>query len=107
MVAKLTDVQRAELLPTLSGWTLVPARDALRRSFVFADFAQAFAFMTEVALHAQQLDHHPEWTNVWNRVDVVLTTHDAKGLSLRDVGLAARIDAAAARIGARPQAEPV
>ena len=103
MVTKLTAVQRAELLPTLPGWTLVDGRDALQRRFVFADFAQAFAFMTEVALHAQQLDHHPEWTNVWNRVDVVLTTHDAKGLSLRDVGLAARIDAAAVRIGARPE----
>ena len=70
-------------------------RDAIAKSFRFADFNAAFAFMTRVALMAEKSDHHPEWFNVWNRVDIVLSTHDAGGLSERDVALAQFIDLAA------------
>ena len=67
-------------------------RDAIRRQIVFTDFAEAFGFMTQVALIAEKADHHPEWTNIWNRVEVLLTTHDAGGLSPRDIELAEQID---------------
>jgi 4a-hydroxytetrahydrobiopterin dehydratase len=77
----------------LPDWTLVAERDALRRVFVFRDFAEAWAFMSRVALLAEKHDHHPEWSNVWNRVEIVLTTHEAGGLSSRDVALAQAIDA--------------
>jgi 4a-hydroxytetrahydrobiopterin dehydratase len=69
----------------------------MRRSFQFADFQEAFGFMAEVALAAERLDHHPEWSNVYNRVEIELTTHDAGGLTSRDAALSAIIDAAAAR----------
>ncbi len=92
MIAKLTEAERAALLPTLAGWTLDPARDGLRKTYKFADFPQAFAFMTRVAILAEKADHHPEWSNVWNRVEILLTTHDAGGLSMRDVELARGID---------------
>lgn len=95
MVAKLDEAQRAALLPGLSGWTHEPSRDGIARRFVFADFVAAFGFMTRVALLAEKADHHPEWSNVWNRVDILLTTHDAGGLSLRDIELARAIDAVA------------
>ena len=88
---KLTQAERAELLPGLTGWTLDPDRDAIRRSFRFVTFAEAFAFMARVALLAEKADHHPEWSNIYNRVDVLLTTHDAGGLSMRDVALARAI----------------
>lgn len=91
MVPKLTETERAGLLPALEGWTLDPGRDAIRRSWVFRDFLDAFSFMTRVALLAEKADHHPEWFNVYNRVDVLLTTHDAGGLSMRDVELARAI----------------
>ena len=90
-IAKLTEAERVGLLPTLTGWTLDPERDAIRRSWKFADFVEAFAFMTRVALLAEKADHHPEWFNVYNRVDVTLTTHDAGGLSMRDVAFARAI----------------
>ncbi len=90
---RLTDAERAAALAALPGWTLVDGRDAIRRSFRFADFNAAFGFMTRVALTAEKMDHHPEWSNVYNRVDVVLSTHDAGGLSARDVALAKLIDA--------------
>jgi 4a-hydroxytetrahydrobiopterin dehydratase len=93
MVDKLTETERAELLPALAGWTHEPQRDALARRFTFDDFVGAFGFMTRVALLAEKADHHPEWSNVYNRVDVLLTTHDADGLSMRDVDLARAIDA--------------
>jgi 4a-hydroxytetrahydrobiopterin dehydratase len=92
MVARLTDAERAELLPTLDGWNRDPARDAIAKRFTFDDFVGAFGFMTRVALLAEKADHHPEWSNVWNRVDILLTTHDADGLSMRDVELARAID---------------
>ena len=80
------------LLPALAGWTLDPGGAAIRRSFRFADFNAAFGFMVRIALLAEQADHHPEWSNIYNRVDIRLTTHDANGLSMRDVDLAHAID---------------
>ena len=93
MIEQLTEDERATALDALGEWDYDEARDALTRRFVFADFVAAFGFMTRVALLAEKADHHPEWSNVWNRVDVVLTTHDAGGLSARDVALAKAIDA--------------
>ncbi|MBA3896741.1 MAG: 4a-hydroxytetrahydrobiopterin dehydratase [Sphingomonadaceae bacterium] len=92
MIAQLDENERAAALDALGEWDYDEARDALTRSFVFADFAEAFGFMTRVALLAEKADHHPEWSNVWNRVDIALTTHDAGGLSARDVALAKAID---------------
>ena len=89
---KLTPAERERLLPTLDGWTLDESRDGIAKRYKFADFTQAFAFMTRVALLAERADHHPEWSNVYNRVDILLTTHDADGLSMRDVDLAKAID---------------
>lgn len=86
----------AAALVELPGWAAVPGRDAIARSFKFADFATAFGFMTRVALAAEKLDHHPEWFNVYNRVDVTLSTHDVGGVSELDVRLAHLIDKAAA-----------
>ena len=79
------------------GWALEDAGKALVRSFTFKDFAEAFAFLTRVALHAEKVDHHPEFTSVWNRVDFRLTSHDAGGITERDVKLAQAINAATAR----------
>jgi 4a-hydroxytetrahydrobiopterin dehydratase len=92
MIEQLTDEERAAALDRLGDWDFDEARDAMTRQFLFADFSEAFAFMTRVALLAEQQDHHPEWSNVWNRVDILLTTHDAGGLSARDVRLAKSID---------------
>lgn len=93
MVKKLSDAERADLLPGLPEWALDTARDGIARSFRFKDFSQAFGFMARVALLAEKADHHPEWSNVWNRVDILLTTHDAGGLSMRDIEMAKAIDA--------------
>jgi len=93
MVARLTEGHRRESLAALPEWRYDEARDAITRRFTFADFSQAFGFMTRIALLAEKSDHHPEWSNVWNRVDILLTTHDAGGLSLRDVHMAQAIDA--------------
>ena len=82
-------------LAQLPGWTAVDGRDAITRRFTFKDFNAAFGFMTRVALKADQMDHHPEWSNVYNRVDVVLTTHDANGVTAKDVDLARFMDAVA------------
>lgn len=95
MIAKLTEEERAVALQALPLWTRVAAPDGIRRSFSFASFVEAFGFMTQVALLAEKADHHPEWSNVYNRVEIVLTTHDAGGLSQRDVDLAVAIDAVA------------
>jgi 4a-hydroxytetrahydrobiopterin dehydratase len=100
-MSKLTAERARELLASLPEWQLDDARGAIRRRFVFADFAQAFAFMTQVALAAEKRDHHPEWSNVYNRVEVVLTTHDAGGLTDKDIDLARVCDAAFARIAGR------
>lgn len=102
MVQKLTGERRAAALKSLSGWSDVAGRDAIARSLTFKDFNTAFAFMTRVALKAERMDHHPEWFNVYNRVDVTLATHDCGGLSERDVELAAFIDANAQVFGATP-----
>lgn len=92
MVTKLSPQERAELLPTLAGWTPEPVRDGIVKQFVFTDFAEAFGFMASVAILAEKADHHPEWSNVYNRVTILLTTHDADGLSQRDIDLARQID---------------
>ena len=78
------------------GWSLEEGGQAIVRSVKFADFSEAFAFLTRVALHAEKVDHHPEFTNVWNRVDFRLTSHDAGGITERDIALAAEIDRLAA-----------
>jgi 4a-hydroxytetrahydrobiopterin dehydratase len=84
-----------EQLKNMAGWRLDAERVALRRDFRFADFNQAFAFMTRVALYAERHDHHPEWFNVYNRVEVTLSTHDAGGVTQRDLDMARFADAAA------------
>lgn len=94
---KLDADSAARLLATLPGWTHDAARDAITRQFVLADFAQAFAFMTQIALVAEKRDHHPEWFNVYNKVNITLTTHDAQGLTQRDIDLARYADEAYAR----------
>lgn len=93
MIAALSDEERAAAIDSLIDWDYDEARDAFTRQFLFADFSGAFAFMTRVAMLAEVQDHHPEWSNVWNRVDILLTTHDAGGLSARDVTMATAIDA--------------
>lgn len=93
LIEPLSEAERAEAIDGLPDWDYDEARDAITRQFVFADFVEAFGFMTRVALIAEKADHHPEWSNVWNRVDIALTTHDAGGLSHRDIELAEAIDA--------------
>lgn len=88
MAKKLTDSERQAAMQELAGWTAVDGRDAITRSFRFADFNAAFGFMSRVAMMAEKLDHHPEWFNVYNRVEVTLSTHDAGGLTGLDVSLA-------------------
>ena len=97
MVEKLTGEARAAALKDLPEWAEVEGRDAITRSFKFKTFNEAFGFMTRVALKAEKLDHHPEWVNVYNRVDVALATHDAGGVTELDVKLATFIDKAAAK----------
>jgi len=92
MIPKLSEAERTEALAALPDWEHQPARDAIVRHFKFKDFNEAFGFMTRVALLADKADHHPEWSNVYNRVEVLLTTHDCNGLSKRDVALAQAID---------------
>jgi 4a-hydroxytetrahydrobiopterin dehydratase len=95
MIAKLTEPERAAALANLPSWQLVDGKDAIHRSFRFKNFIEAWGFMNQVALLAEAQDHHPEWSNVYNRVEITLTTHDCKGLSARDVKLAQAIDALA------------
>jgi len=95
MTAKLTGKARSDAIESLEGWKEVQGRDAIQKSFKFGDFTEAFAFMTRVALAAEKADHHPEWSNVYNRVEIVLSTHDAGGLSDKDVALAKYIDSVA------------
>jgi 4a-hydroxytetrahydrobiopterin dehydratase len=91
-IPRLTDAERDAALDELADWTLRADGLAITREFRFADFSEAFAFMARVALYAEKADHHPEWSNVYNRVTVTLTTHDAGGLSARDVKMARAID---------------
>lgn len=93
MVEKLDAAGRAALARDLPGWAMVDGRDAIARTFRFEDFSEAWGFMSRVALLAEKQNHHPEWFNVWNRVEITLSTHDAGGLSARDVALAKAIDA--------------
>ena len=97
---KLEAAIAKKLLAGLTDWRYDARRDAITRELQFADFRQAFAFMTEIALAAEKADHHPEWSNVYNRVVITLSTHDAKGLTQRDFDLAAVIDRAFARFEA-------
>jgi 4a-hydroxytetrahydrobiopterin dehydratase len=83
-------------LALLPAWRAAEDRDAILRSLSFADFAEAFGFMARIAVVAEKMDHHPEWSNVYNRVEILLSTHDADGVTQRDVDLARAIDAAAA-----------
>jgi 4a-hydroxytetrahydrobiopterin dehydratase len=93
--AKLTGPSRTEALAALQGWHEVEGRDAIEKTFTFRDFSEAFGFMARVALAAEQMDHHPEWFNVYRTVKVTLATHDAGGLTTLDTTLAARMDAIA------------
>lgn len=95
MSDKLTGAERRIAVADLPGWSDVAGRDAIAKTYRFADFNAAFGFMTRVALVAEKLDHHPEWFNVYNRVDVTLTSHDVAGLSRRDIAMAQAIDAIA------------
>ena len=95
MVEKLESAARAKALAGLDGWQDAAGRDAIQRTFTFADFNQAFGFMSRVALLAEKMDHHPEWFNVYNRVEVTLTTHDADGVTELDLTLARFMDEAA------------
>jgi 4a-hydroxytetrahydrobiopterin dehydratase len=93
----LSDTEIAAALAGLPGWTRTPGRSAIAKKFQFADFSEAWGFMSRVALLAESQNHHPEWFNVWNRVEITLSTHDAGGLSARDVKLAKAIDQVAGR----------
>ena len=92
MAEKLTGNARKIALAKLNGWSEVKDRDAISRTFTFGDFNEAFGFMTRAALVAEKLDHHPEWFNVYDKVEVTLATHDAGGVTERDVELAAAMD---------------
>jgi 4a-hydroxytetrahydrobiopterin dehydratase len=89
---KLTGEARKTALAKLSGWAEVPGRDAIAKTFTFKNFSEAFGFMTRAALVAEKLDHHPEWFNVYKTVDVTLSTHEAEGVTERDVKLAEAMD---------------
>ena len=91
MIEKLSSESIASKLTTLNGWELKDEK--IFKKFQFTDFAEAFSFMTRVAIVADKADHHPEWFNVYNRVEIYLTTHDANGISERDFSLASKIDA--------------
>ncbi|WP_421997034.1 4a-hydroxytetrahydrobiopterin dehydratase [Reyranella sp.] len=95
MTAKLTGTARTQALHGLPQWKEVSGRDAITRKLEFADFSAAWGFMARVALAAEKADHHPEWSNVYNKVEVVLSTHDAGGLSDKDIALAKVIDSLA------------
>jgi 4a-hydroxytetrahydrobiopterin dehydratase len=92
-ISRLDDAARDAAMQQLPQWAYDADAKGIRRNLRFADFAEAFGFMTRVAILAEKADHHPEWFNVYNRVEILLTTHDADGLSQRDVDLASNIDA--------------
>ena len=92
MARKLSQAERAKALSELSGWSELSGREAIGKSYKFKTFSEAFGFMTRAALEAEKMDHHPEWSNVYNKVDVVLATHSAGGLTELDVKLARKMD---------------
>jgi 4a-hydroxytetrahydrobiopterin dehydratase len=92
MAQRLDDAARKGLPARLPGWRLADGRDAIQRTYKFKDFSEAFGFMARAALVAEKMDHHPEWANVWNRVDVTLSTHSAAGLTELDAKLAEAMD---------------
>ncbi|HMN87231.1 MAG TPA: 4a-hydroxytetrahydrobiopterin dehydratase [Bauldia sp.] len=96
MAAPLSGAEREAALRGLAGWSAVAGRDAIAKTFTFADFNAAFGFMARVALVAEKMDHHPEWTNVYRTVTVTLSSHDAGGVTDRDIRLAAAMDRIAA-----------
>jgi 4a-hydroxytetrahydrobiopterin dehydratase len=100
-MAKLTIEELKTALKRLPDWELAREREAIRRRFTFVDFDAAFAFMTRAALMAAKMDHHPEWSNVYNRVDATLATHDAGGVTQKDIDLAAAMDGYAVMMGGR------
>ncbi len=97
MVDKLSPAEWRQAMARLEGWKRVRGRDAIRKAYRFKDFNEAFGFMGRIALMAEKMDHHPEWLNVYNRVEITLTTHDAGGVSARDVELARFIDSIGGR----------
>src|SRR5512133_3761780 len=99
MVERLSAEARAAALAKLNGWSDVPGRDAIARTFTFKDFNEAFGFMTRAALVAEKNDHHPEWRNVYKTVEVVLATHDAGGVTRLDIDLAKAMNAIARQLG--------
>ncbi|MBL4758025.1 MAG: 4a-hydroxytetrahydrobiopterin dehydratase [Rhizobiales bacterium] len=96
MTDKLTGDKRHEALASLDGWSEIDGRDAISKSYKFADFNAAFGWMTRIALEAEKMNHHPEWFNVYSKVDVTLATHDAGGLTMKDITLARAMDKYAA-----------
>jgi 4a-hydroxytetrahydrobiopterin dehydratase len=101
MVERLSEAARREALEALPDWNETPEHEAITRTLKFKDFNEAFGFMTRVALVAEKHDHHPEWRNVYNTVEVTLTTHDAGGVTARDIDLARAMDAIAAPLSPR------
>jgi 4a-hydroxytetrahydrobiopterin dehydratase len=100
VTGKLSGAERDAAVAKLEGWTLQENPDAITKSYRFDDFMTAFGFMGRVAVYADVVDHHPEWSNVYGRVDVTLTSHDVKGLSTRDLAMARFMDRAARKAGA-------
>jgi 4a-hydroxytetrahydrobiopterin dehydratase len=101
-MARIAAQEREAALACLPGWRWDEARDALCRGFAFRDFNEAFGFMARVALAAERADHHPEWSNVWNKVEIALTTHSEGGVTQKDVALAREIDRFAAQLAEPP-----
>jgi len=101
MMTKLAIDELKQALKRLPDWELAREREAIRRRFTFVDFDAAFAFMARCALTAAKMDHHPEWSNVYNRVDVTLATHDAGGVTQKDIELAQAMDGFAVSVGVR------
>jgi 4a-hydroxytetrahydrobiopterin dehydratase len=99
---RLTDDETVTLLQSLPGWSLAQGGHTIKKTFAFKDFSSAFGFMARVAVQAEKLDHHPEWFNVYGRVDVTLTTHSASGLTHLDEKLARKMEQAATHTGLKP-----
>ncbi len=106
MAEKLTVSERRKALAALEGWSEVEGRDAIQRRFWFEDFTAAFAFMARCALTAERMDHHPEWFNVYNRVEVILATHSADGVTELDIRLAVLMNGAAKATGCMEDSSP-